>query len=585
MQTKSNQKQSFSARTRAHAKILFINKATAKNLSNQAYNRGKMDNINTPQQLLMFLQGNLDAEKAENVEPKNLKYVLYARKSTTDDERQERSIPDQIQDCMKSCIVPNNLNVVKIVEEKYSAKEPDVRPRFREVIDDIKAGRYEGLIAWHPDRLSRNMKEAGEIIDLLDKGILKDLRFATSTFENSPTGKMLLGISFVLSKQYSEHLSESVTRGNRNITERGEFLGKQKHGYWITQDRKLYPDEKNFIFIKQAFEKRLEGQSQPDIMKWLNRTGYMVRRLQNDPEPFTWDKDSVHKLLRDPLYAGVLKYGKHYVNLTALYDFTPAVSVEDFFKINKTSKFSSSKLVSSMMAKSKGSVRANYLRGIVICGECSKPFSSGITPKKLKDGSVKEYYYYKCETLTCPFRNKSVRSTVVTAYVVHFLKEHQFITRENYDYWINRAKDVQKQSLKEKESRVASLSKTIAVKEKEYQQTKDLIRNNPVLQEHFNLKEQKTEIDKLKDEQRRLLDERQAVKDALPTYKKYLELFENTSVFLIDEEDGEQKDSVVRLFFSNFVINDRSVSVAKLNEPWDGFVKSNNFVRGRGDRT
>lgn len=549
--------------------------------------------VKTPtQQLLALLQGNYGAENTEKPDPKKIKYVLYARKSTTDDERQERSIPDQIQDCLKSCVTPNGLNVVKIVEEKYSAKEPDVRPKFRAVIDDIKAGRYEGLIAWHPDRLSRNMKEAGEIIDLLDKGILKDLRFATLTFENNPTGKMLLGISFVLSKQYSEHLSESVARGNRHITEKGEFIGQLKHGYMITKDRRLYPDGQNFTFIKQAFEKRLAGERQLDIMKWLNKTGYTVRRWQKDPEPFLWDKDAVHKLLKDPVYAGVLRYGKNLVDLMPLYEFEPAISVEDFLKINKTSSLSSSKLVSSMVVKAKETTRANYLRGIVYCGHCHKAFSSGITTKKQKDGYKEERYYYRCETLTCPFRNKSVPSTKVTLHVYNYLKEHQFITKENYDYWIGKAKEKLNQTLKEMESRITSLSKTIALKEKEYQETKDLIRTNPVLQEHYDLKAIQKEIKTYREEQAKLLADRKEAKEALPTYEKYLELINNVSDVLIDEEEGELKDSVVRVFFSNFTVTADSFAIKrgyniahKLNEPWEGFVKSNNFVRGRGDKT
>lgn len=145
-------------------------------------------------------------EDPRDIDYSKLRYAIYARKSTTGDERQERSIPHQIKDCIDKVVKIDGLRVVgKPIEEKCSAKDPDIRDEFNKLIEDVRAGRIDGIISWHPDRLSRNMKEAGIIIDLLDKGILKDLRFATSSFENSPTGKMLLGISFVLSKQYSEH--------------------------------------------------------------------------------------------------------------------------------------------------------------------------------------------------------------------------------------------------------------------------------------------------------------------------------------------------------------------------------------------
>src|SRR5579884_2593580 len=200
------------------------------------------DKPTTTQDLLKILKDMYPAQDARDIDIKELRYVIYARKSTTDEERQEQSIPAQVDECIKREVIPNGLKVVKIIREKRSAKLPDIRKKFRDMLDDIIDLKYDGIIAWHPDRLSRNMKEAGEIIDMLDKGQIKDLRFATSTFENNPTGKMLLGISFVLSKQHSEHLSESVTRGNRSKTEKGIFFDEQKHGYQITEDGKLYPD-------------------------------------------------------------------------------------------------------------------------------------------------------------------------------------------------------------------------------------------------------------------------------------------------------------------------------------------------------
>jgi DNA invertase Pin-like site-specific DNA recombinase len=177
-----------------------------------------MDTLWTEEDLLQHF---LDTRKGDtaDLDVSTVKYALYARKSTQGEEQQERSIKDQVDECMERVIVPEKLNLVRTIKEEFSAKEPDTRDKFKTLLDDIRKGKITGIVAWHPDRLARNMKDAGEIIDMLDTGLLKDLKFPTATFENNPTGKMMLGISFVLSKQYSEHLSESVTRGNRRATE------------------------------------------------------------------------------------------------------------------------------------------------------------------------------------------------------------------------------------------------------------------------------------------------------------------------------------------------------------------------------
>src|ERR1051326_6104049 len=66
------------------------------------------------------------------------------------------------------------------------------RPLFNEMLDRIEAGDADGIIAWHPDRLARNAFDGGRIIDLIDQGLLKDLRFCTFWFEASAQGKLML---------------------------------------------------------------------------------------------------------------------------------------------------------------------------------------------------------------------------------------------------------------------------------------------------------------------------------------------------------------------------------------------------------
>ena len=95
-----------------------------------------------------------------------LKYVLYARKSTVDESRQIRSIPDQIAEC-EQLARRLGLNVVEVLEESQSAKKPSLRPIFRQMLTNLKKGIYDAILAWNPDRLARNMLEGGEIIDMI----------------------------------------------------------------------------------------------------------------------------------------------------------------------------------------------------------------------------------------------------------------------------------------------------------------------------------------------------------------------------------------------------------------------------------
>lgn len=542
--------------------------------------------LNTTQGLYDLLRMSIPDAPTE-VDTSKLNYVIYARKSTTGDERQERSIPDQINDCIERVVKQDNLKVIgKPIEEKQSAKDPGIRPHFTQLLDDIRFGDVDGIIAWHPDRLARNMKEAGEIIDLLDKGILKDIRFATSAFENSPTGKMLLGISFVLSKQYSEHLSESVTRGNRRKTEDGFFFDEQKHGYFI-KDGRLHPDGNNFALLKEAFRMRLEDKvALKDIAEWLMDEGYTLRRKGKDPAKYEWNVNKISKVFRDPVYAGVLKYGKSFAKLEEYYDFEPIVSVEDFFALNKIKDFESAKLVSSMMINKGRDTKANLLRGVVCCAYCGKTFSSGLTSKDRKDGRI-YYYNYKCETDDCVFRNKSVRAKKVLEYAYDFLDKHVFDTESNYEKFTEDSREYTAQYADKLKSKIMSLTRLVGLKQEEYDNAKQFVLTNPALQEHYDLDGIKNELAGLKGDLLKAKTQKDNIKQSILAYKEYLELFGSVSDKLRKTTDMALIDSILQIFFSNFTVKQpgkgkeqRCEIIHKLKEPWEGFLNNNEFSCG-----
>ena len=125
---------------------------------------------NGRQQLLELLRASQPG-RPDAVDTNSVRYALYARKSTTSEDRQTSSIEDQIRDCMERVVTldeSNPLNIVKVYQESYSAKVADTREQFKAMIREIELGHIDGVIAWHPDRLARNMKEAGTIIDLVD---------------------------------------------------------------------------------------------------------------------------------------------------------------------------------------------------------------------------------------------------------------------------------------------------------------------------------------------------------------------------------------------------------------------------------
>lgn len=87
------------------------------------------------------------------------KYILYARKSTDVEDKQVLSIDAQIVE-LKDFAKKSNLDIVDVLIEKRTAKIPG-RPVFGKMLERIKYGEADGILAWLPDRLSRNSIDSG----------------------------------------------------------------------------------------------------------------------------------------------------------------------------------------------------------------------------------------------------------------------------------------------------------------------------------------------------------------------------------------------------------------------------------------
>ncbi len=225
-------------------------------------------------------------EGSQRILPKERRrYVMYLRKSTDDEAKQVRSLEDQEAECRE---LAKRLNIIvrpdDIFIESASAKKSGNRPIFEKMILGFQTGKYQGLLSWSPDRLSRNMKEAGEIIELIDAEQIQDLHFKTYQFDNTPNGKMLLGILFATSKQYSDKLAVDVSRGITGTINDGKYVGQPKKGYYAdTTTGYFMPDTHNWRLLRQAVMMRLnEGKTNQEVADFLNNSHFSYRKNQDD---------------------------------------------------------------------------------------------------------------------------------------------------------------------------------------------------------------------------------------------------------------------------------------------------------------
>jgi len=231
-----------------------------------------------------------------------LKYFIYCRKSSEDEERQVLSIEAQLAE-LREFAKQNNLFVVKEFCESKTAKEPG-REIFNQMLSEIEKGNASGILAWNPDRLARNSIDGGRVIYLVDTGKITSLKFPTFWFEPTPQGKFMLSVAFGQAKYYTDNLRENILRGIRQKIRRGELSAKAPLGYFNEPRlRTIEPDKKTFSKVKEILRAFATGEyTLTKIQSKMFSLG-LVGKDGKLPHLST-----IHKILTNPFYYGHFRY-------------------------------------------------------------------------------------------------------------------------------------------------------------------------------------------------------------------------------------------------------------------------------------
>lgn len=495
-----------------------------------------------------------------------LRYVIYVRKSTDSADKQQRTIGDQIASC-KEYADRFGLRWTELIHEEESAMVSDRRPKFRAMLEAIRAGTFDAILAWAPDRLSRNMKEAGEIIDMLDKGDIKDLKFANGfVFSNEPSGKMLLGITFVMAKQYVDQHSLNVTNAINRKTAEGKWAGSHaKHGYYRSAAHFLLPDGENHELIRDIFRLRLEGTPQKDIAAYLIERGYPVQTPHTKHRELVIDDNFVSGILHDSFYVGALKFGGQYVNLFEKYDFVPAVSIDGFERLYE-SEGEKMGIDLKKILNPRVETKAALMRQFVICGRCGKFMSTGITKGK---------YYFRCDTpkKVCSMHGKSTRAKVVLDALYEFLEHHPLTTEKGYARYVVEMERILSEQNKEMERELKSLVAQRQHAEERMEDMKELARGakgDRVLVKEYqaDMKANLAKAKELSEQITILKSQRLNPNEAIATFEEFHELFKNIANLIRKIDGMADLDFIIRKIFMNVTVTDQKVADITQNSPF-----------------
>ncbi len=494
-----------------------------------------------------------------------LRYFIYCRKSQESEDRQAVSIASQKSEILKKFGADQSVKIIDTFEESMSAKSPG-RPIFESMLERIENGEADGVLSWHPDRLSRNSVDAGKIIYLLDLKLIKDLQFAAYTFINTPEGKLMLSTILSFSKYYSDALSKNVKRGLRTKLENGWLPNRAPLGYLnCNKTGTIVADPERFNLVKQIWDHMGMGYTPRMIYEkayheWGLRT-VITKHRGGRPVSLS----NIYRILSNPFYTGLipwkgqLYHGKH----------QPMVSLEDFEAIqNHLGR-------RALKPHTKDTAPRFSYTGMMRCGQCD----CAITAENKKNRFGSHYVYYHCTHRKTNYncKQKSVEVKALEAQIIIFL-DSLSISKDVFALLQNEAKNNFETSDNHNKDRIIAIKKELNKNEKRF-----VILNQMRMNEQIPENEYVEERRKLEFEQEKLRQNLGNLENHKPwfePFQNYLE-FRNQAVSLFKKGDHETKRLILRTAGSNPKIMDRKLTI-QAEKPFFTIPNSNGIPELRG---
>lgn len=327
-----------------------------------------------------------------NEEKKNVIAGLYPRVSTDDQVREGFSLDEQEKEMKKLCMY-KNYQIYKVYrEEGVSAKNMN-RPKFQEMMQDLKDGKINRIIVYKLDRLTRSIQDLEVICKLIEKYHCSLDSVSEEINTDTAMGVFFIRMTTILAQLEIERTSERTKFGLKGAAKNGHFCGKAPIGYRKI-NKELVIDDLESEVVKEIFDDYVNGLSVCTITKKLNNKNALNRN---------WRTTTIDRMLSNYIYCGDYLYGKRAKNMKPIHleNICPAIIDKETFKMVQTQKERNLK---------------NYTRKHtyvymqkIVCSKCNKIMGGSSSTSKNKPTQI----YYKCNCCNTRINEKKIEKPLM----------------------------------------------------------------------------------------------------------------------------------------------------------------------------
>jgi site-specific DNA recombinase len=302
---------------------------------------------------------------------------LYTRIST-DEDHQPTSLTTQRERLERYCQAMEDWQVVSAFEDQSSGVTLD-RPGLQQALELARERRFDLLLVYRVDRLSRKVRQLAALAEELDQLEIV-LKSATEPFDTgSAAGRMMLQMLGVFAEFEHATIVDRVTAGLERRVREGKWMsGRTPYGY-TRRNGLLVPDPVKAPVVRRIFRLYAEGK--------LGTTA-IARKLEAEAAPAPrkqgWSPNALQLILANPAYRGQIRWND------SLFEglHKPLIDEETFER---------AQVILARRHEDASLRRGNptdfLLSGLVRCAHCKRAYVGTSA-----HGNGGRYTYYACST-------------------------------------------------------------------------------------------------------------------------------------------------------------------------------------------
>ena len=326
---------------------------------------------------------------------------IYIRVSTEDQAREGFSLGEQKEKLLDLCKF-KEYEVYNVYEDAgISAKDMEHRPKFQEMLEDMRKGKINYIVAYKLDRVTRSVRDLEELITTLEKHNCYLVCDRDDVNTSTANGRFFVRMLTVLSQLEIEIVSERTKFGLNGAIKCGHLPGITPLGYKKDGNKKTIIDETTKPVIKKIFNLYLEGKSFQQISNLFNEENIMNKG---------WKDSHFEKIINNRIYMGDYE---QYKRIKHKIGKDPIIYMNVVDPIISRAMWEECQDQKCKNQRTYTRDRTYLFFQKLRCPKCGR-----IMKCKGSGGKKKKYIYYNCE-----FCHFNIREDYVEGYMIAAIRE------------------------------------------------------------------------------------------------------------------------------------------------------------------